>query len=212
MNEIIIHSCIGVMMTKSFSNNEKEFIRSSLIKHGKDLFTKYGLKRTGITELTKAAGISQGSFYVFFNSKEELYFEILEMEEEKLADTLRDLFNSEKLTKTSFRKFLSEYFILVHGNPFIENLIKHKEYELVMRKLPDDKKNKHLQNESIFLKSMITPLMEDGSLKMVKPEILSGLFHALFLLQLHKKEIGTGIFPEIMELIIDLLTEGLVMK
>lgn len=199
-------------MARSFSDREKELIRSSLIEEGRAFFAKYGLKGTGIGDLTQAAGISQGSFYVFFHSKEELYFEILEMEEEKLAATLRNLFYSEKLTKKSLKNFMSRYVELVHENPLIENLIERKEYELLMRKLPESKRQKHLQNEVYVFSNITSPLLKEGRLRQVKPEVLSGLFHALFLLHLHKKEIGEEIFPQIMELMMDLLSEGLVIR
>ena len=44
------------------------------------------------------------------------------------------------------------------------------------------------------------------------PKLLSGLFHGLFLLNLHKKEIGEDIFPEIMALLTDMIACGLVNK
>ena len=74
-------------MSRSFSDQEKNMIRTVLLEKGRELFARHGLKKTAVGELTAAAGIAQGSFYVFFNSKEELYFEILEMEEAKLSHT-----------------------------------------------------------------------------------------------------------------------------
>ncbi|MGB9202198.1 TetR/AcrR family transcriptional regulator, partial [Methanobacterium sp.] len=73
-------------MPKTFTDKEKEIIRKTLISQGKILFSKYGLKKTSITELTNIAGIAQGTFYNFFESKEELYFEILEQEESHSAE------------------------------------------------------------------------------------------------------------------------------
>ena len=63
-------------MPKTFTEKEKQIIRNTLIQKGKDLFSIYGLNKTSINELTNAARIAHGTFYNFFNSKEELYLEI----------------------------------------------------------------------------------------------------------------------------------------
>lgn len=199
-------------MTKSFSDNERSDITEKLLIKGREYFEKYGLKRTSIGDLTKAAGISQGSFYSFFNSKEELYFEILEDEEKKLAVYFTDSIPSKNLTKDSFRKILNDYFQVVHGNQIIANLITQNEYALLMRKLPEDKRKQHLENESWIVNSIIRPIIDSGIVRDVNPDALSALFHGIFLLQMHKNDIGEIIFPEVMELITDLLVDGLLIN
>ncbi|UAL26941.1 TetR/AcrR family transcriptional regulator [Bacillus paralicheniformis] len=75
-----------------FTEKEKEAIRSALVQSGRELFAQLGLKKTSVGELTASAGIAQGSFYTFFNSKEELYFEILQEEEKRSAPSLKHHF------------------------------------------------------------------------------------------------------------------------
>ena len=60
-------------MPKAFSEEEKARIRERLLEAGRKRFTRYGLKKTTIEELAGAARIAKGSFYLFFDSKEELY-------------------------------------------------------------------------------------------------------------------------------------------
>ncbi|MCY8267901.1 TetR/AcrR family transcriptional regulator, partial [Bacillus haynesii] len=76
-----------------FTEKEKEAIRSALVQSGRELFAKLGLKKTSVGELTASAGIAQGSFYTFFDSKEELYFEILQQEEQKIRSQLEASFS-----------------------------------------------------------------------------------------------------------------------
>jgi AcrR family transcriptional regulator len=199
-------------LAKEFGKDEKEMIRTALIEAGRELFSRYGLKRTGIGELTKAAGIAQGSFYIFFGSKEELYFEILEDEEKKIAGILEDMLDSAEITKSGFKIFMKKYFEIVHTNPFLENLIQKSEYERLMRKLPEEKRRKHLQGESELIDGAIKRLREQERIKNVDPEVLAGLYHALFLLRLHVKDIGEEVFPKVMDLITELMAEGLIIK
>ncbi|MCJ8012272.1 TetR/AcrR family transcriptional regulator [Paenibacillus sp. KQZ6P-2] len=71
-------------MPKGLNEYEKQEITNSLIEQGKILFSELGFQKTSINEITKKVGIAPGTFYKFYNSKEELYFEILEREEDQL--------------------------------------------------------------------------------------------------------------------------------
>lgn len=64
-------------MARSFSEREKENIRKSLIDICKQNWTQYGYKKTSVDEICKQAGISKGAFYLFFESKEALFCEVL---------------------------------------------------------------------------------------------------------------------------------------
>ena len=64
-------------MARSFSEREKENIRKSLMDICKQNWTQYGYKKTSFDEICKQAGISKGAFYLFFESKEALFCEVL---------------------------------------------------------------------------------------------------------------------------------------
>ncbi len=68
-------------MPKGFTEYEKELIRKRLLEQGQRLFSAYGLKKTNIEEIAKAAGISKGAFYNFYESKEALFMEVIEQAE-----------------------------------------------------------------------------------------------------------------------------------
>lgn len=64
-------------MARSFSEREKENIRKSLMDICKQNWIQYGYKKTSVDEICKQAGISKGAFYLFFESKEALFCEVL---------------------------------------------------------------------------------------------------------------------------------------
>jgi len=198
-------------MTKAFSDREKELIRKRLIEEGKELFARYGLRKTGVGDLTKAAGIAQGSFYNFFPSKEELYFEIIEQEEEQIKEKLLSTHKvGENITRRSLRAFLTEAFKLIDESTLIKKLMNGEEYELMIRKLPEERIAKHIKSDSDILAPMLGIWHKKGVLIDRKPEVISGLFRGVFILSLHKKEIGEDIFPEVMELLIESIARSIV--
>lgn len=198
-------------MVRGFSEREKEVIRDLLIEKGKELFGIYGLKKTSIKDLTKAAGIAQGSFYKFFNSKEELYFEILQKEEEEIhQNLLGGVLTSNQITREAFQRLLQESFRIVDQNPIIRNLYSEEDYTILLRKLPEEKIKEHIMKDSSILIPLIEEWQRAGIMLKRDPEVIASLLRALFTITLHKKEIGLEIFDETMDLMIELVCNGLI--
>jgi len=199
-------------MPKAFSEEEKDIINNKLIEAGKDLFARFGLKKTGIKDITEAVGISQGSFYSFYSSKEELYFAILESEEEKIQEEILEsnIFTGE-ITAESFKEFLIKGFQLVDNNKMLKRLYQDQgEYQQIVRKLPVERIEGHIENDTEKLMPIITSLQKKEKIIERDPEVISGLLRSLFLLSLHKEEIGEDIYPETIELLIELISRGLI--
>src|SRR5690606_22507054 len=92
---------------KKFSEQEKERIRAKLLEAGLSLFGRLGLQKTSVEQLTRAAGISQGAFYLFYASKEELMFEIMELEEAGIRERMFAKYgDGAPLTADVLRNFL----------------------------------------------------------------------------------------------------------
>ena len=62
----------------AFSEEENRNIREALFAEAKARAMTVGTRKTSVEELTNAVGISKGSFYKFYDSKELLFFVVLE--------------------------------------------------------------------------------------------------------------------------------------
>lgn len=60
----------------AFDDHDRKRIREALIETGRERFARYGLRKTTIADLTEPAGITTGTFYRFFDSKEELFWTV----------------------------------------------------------------------------------------------------------------------------------------
>jgi len=65
-------------MASAFSPTERETIDALLIKAAKHFAAAVGIRKTTLEQLTRQAGISKSAFYKFYESKEHLFFRILE--------------------------------------------------------------------------------------------------------------------------------------
>ena len=62
----------------AFTDYETEQLRRALQKETRHCAVTLGMKKTSMDQLTKAVGIAKGSFYKFYESKEMLFFAVLE--------------------------------------------------------------------------------------------------------------------------------------
>lgn len=61
-----------VPIRRSLRDQQKELIRTTLIEVGMDLLQSQGLAETTVEQITRAAGVSKGTFYNYFETKEDL--------------------------------------------------------------------------------------------------------------------------------------------
>jgi TetR/AcrR family transcriptional regulator, transcriptional repressor for nem operon len=81
-------------------NNTKQHI----LKVSFRLFLQKNFKEVTMQEIVKETGLSKGAFYHYFNSKEALFFEVVE--NFYLSEEIN---NYDKLDKTSLKKFYLSY-------------------------------------------------------------------------------------------------------
>ena len=83
-------------MARSFTEREKENIKRSLLETCKQSWTQYGYKKTSVDELCRQVGISKGAFYLFFESKESLFCEVLCSVQEQICHAALEVIEEHK--------------------------------------------------------------------------------------------------------------------
>ena len=95
------------MARKAYSEQEREYIRESLLTSVIQCIVDRGLIHTSIDVLCRKAGISKTFFYTFFSSKEELVLEALRYQQPKLLQYAQQLMDDPALSwRESVRTFL----------------------------------------------------------------------------------------------------------
>ncbi len=198
-------------MSPQFNDKEKQSIREALLAAGKDLFAKFGLKKTNIDDLTHRAGIAKGSFYRFFQSKEELYFDIFLIKEKKLRENLFT-HTGTAVTPEHFKTLLFKGFSKIWRDPILRRLYTTDEYKLLLRKLPKEKIRQHTDQDVDFLLPLILKWQKEKRMVDIKPDLIVSALRSIFILGLHKDEIGKEYFEDTIKLLIDLVVNGLFLR
>jgi AcrR family transcriptional regulator len=192
-------------MPKAFSEHEKEALRTQLREKGKKLFEKQGVKKTSVDELTEAVGISKGAFYLFYESKEELFLEILEQLEQEIQSQILDFTIEPKTnTKKSVSDLLKAFLLTRDTYPLLKNFGK-AEFEYLLRKVPAEWAMKHANQDEEFIKQFMKKIKREGIAVKPSPRVVSNLIKTLFFVGLYMEELGQEAYEETLEVLIEMV-------
>ena len=198
-------------MPKAWSEREKGLIKAAMRSEGRKLFEKFGLQKTTVDEIARAAMISKGAFYFFYRSKEELFFDILESLESEYKGAKNrngNIISPGKFNREGFKNFLEE--LMSHpGRSTYFQRDKSGDYEYLLRKIPEENFNKHIKRDFSDMEILFTSWMDSGFIKRVDVKALSGVLLSLFYLVMHRDDIGVD-FSSTEELLIDMIAGYLV--
>ena len=198
-------------MPRAFTAVEKETIRARLLQAGRDCFTRYGLNKTTIEDLTGPAGIAKASFYLFFDSKDALYVQI--MFDEMPAMMTRMAAASYETTDDTREALVLLMKAVVHEietNPFSKTIIDNPDELLRM--------GQALDFDDILerAQSLFVPIAQWFMEKQAAGEIVDGdpqeLIYALGLIKLlpvNRDRIPEPLYAKMFELIPQVIADGL---
>ena len=197
-------------MPTKFSEQEQKWIREKLMNQSRKLFSRYSFSKTSVKEITEAAGISKGAFYSFFDSKAELYYYVVEAEAQKIREKAKNILTGKNgNAKDQIRKFMHFLLNRVENNNLTRRLFEENEFEKVVQKLGPDKMDQHRQFSVDSFVPIFRKWQEKGEIIEGDPEVLLGVIRAVFAVALHKEEIGEDIFPEVMDKLIEFVSQGI---
>ncbi len=182
-------------MPKTFTQEERNYIKRRLLEEGRVCLAQYGIRKTTVDELVKRVNIPKGTFYLFYQSKEMLFFDVLCIIHNELHNTLLERIKSldeeknvDALTDLLFGLYKQLDPILLHL------LIDNGEIELLIRKLPAEIVAQHTQQDNLSVEKLLA--IFPGKYNEQDIKIFSAVLRAIFCSILHKREIGEDIFDD----------------
>src|SRR6266567_2956747 len=74
--------------------------RARLLEAAKEIFEENGFLEARISDIAERAGLSHGSFYHYFDSKEEIFREVAEAVDERLSEPLGSVIHASGSSET----------------------------------------------------------------------------------------------------------------
>lgn len=192
-------------MPKAFTDQEKEWIRTRLLEQGYNLFAAYGLKKTNIEELAQAAGISKGAFYLFYESKEALFMDVIELAEGRFRqEILATIDQPGTSPRARLVAILKKAFDLAQSMPILQ-FVTGGDFDLLSRRVPPEKMQDHLASDRLFMEELIDRCKRAGIPIQISVEQLSGLLYALVLVILHRDDFGQNYLRGTLDVLLELI-------
>ncbi|MCR4427202.1 MAG: TetR/AcrR family transcriptional regulator [Firmicutes bacterium] len=193
-------------MPRPFTEKERESIRLRLLNAAEECWSRHGIKRTTVDELALMAGISKGSFYLFYESKELLFLDVIErIERETKQAFFSALSMPGKTKKETFMNAVDRVYATVRKAPWLLSL-QSGDYEALARNLPSDRIVRHVQVDESDVASMLAALGVDSHLDI---KVVAGALRAVFFTLLHRREIGEEHFDAVYRMLLEGLSHQL---
>ncbi len=147
-------------MKSEISDLHHDPIRASIIDAARDLFARYGYKKTTMEDIAMVLRKGKSSLYYYFKNKEDIFQVVLETEESILFSRLESVVTSVASPKEKFVEYVN---VRMHTIIKLENYVRtlkdelYGGYEFIERL-----KGKSEKKESEFLLSILKEGLEKG--------------------------------------------------
>ncbi|MCB9761203.1 MAG: TetR/AcrR family transcriptional regulator [Alphaproteobacteria bacterium] len=194
-------------MPKAFTDDEREAIRARLRLAARELVPTLGVRRTRVSELARAAGISKGAFYLFYASKEALLVEVLlEDEAAARAEVTATLDGVDR--QEAIATLVHLWFSAVQRYPVLQVLAQPGEMDALLGVLPPETLAEALADDDRFFLGLLAPLQAEGWLDGVDLATVVRLPRVAFALHQSRALVGEDRF----EAVSALLAESLALR
>lgn len=194
-----------------FSETEKELIKSNMMQEAHQLFIHKGLKNTSLEELTSAVSVAKSSFYVFFESKEQLYLDLLVREGEAIEQEVWPKVSREEGLREAIIVYLREMSFALDTHILTRRLItKLEEYQLVSRKLNAAYSATENLRSIVPLIEFIQKYKELDQLIDEEVDVIAAVFRACLTMVIHRKDVGEEVYPRVQDILFSAVANELV--
>jgi AcrR family transcriptional regulator len=198
-----------VAMPRGFSENQKNFLQEKLISSAFEALSHSGIRKTLVGDLAKSAGISTGAFYLFFPSKEALFFAVYERIEEGLkTDFSNHLEACTEISKPVIKDLLKQL-LLSEKMRSLMLLMQKEELAYMIRGINPKIVETHLQKDIAFMNSTVENLSQRGVRITGDVNLILSFLQALFVLYAARDEIG-DYTPQIVDAFVDTFIEKII--
>lgn len=102
--------------------------RQKLIDAAEEVFGRDGFHRAGIVDITRTAGVGQGTFYLYFPSKEAIFVELVRQMGHDMRRRLREAASRAPTRAEAEREGLRAFFEFVGRHPGMYRIVRECEF------------------------------------------------------------------------------------
>ncbi|QGU95407.1 TetR family transcriptional regulator [Clostridium bovifaecis] len=187
-----------------FTELEKEKIREELLEAAYGFFIDKGFKSTSLEDITSSVGIAKSSFYLFFESKEKLYMELLAHEGEQIEKQVWPKVIATEDISSAIKMYLNKMTLELESKILTQRLVYDlKEYKLVSRKLNPEYVGSQNLRSIIPLMKFIKSRQDSKEIIDEDPGVIAGVLRSALLIGSQKGDLQQYNYERIRELLFE---------
>jgi AcrR family transcriptional regulator len=192
-------------MPKAFSETDRQRIRAKLIRAGQNLINRMGLRRFSVDDAVREAGISKGSFYSFFPSREDFILSVFEAWETEYRGTLiREVNESKGTARQRIERFFLGAFAILEREPGLAQM-NGREIQAIIERLPPERLKAHQDADNRVLGETFGAWIKEGLFSADLRDAMRGLVPMLFSIVIHRDDFPPGTYQPAVKLVCEAL-------
>lgn len=198
------------MSPRAFSDADRAAVRARLLAAATVHFARYGYRGASVAAIAAECGIGKGTVYLFSPSKAELFVEALREVEgrmrARLVEEMRSPFPTPRERVRHFLRFQAE---ALREHPLLRVLLDPGEAAALMGDLRPERLDALRADDDAFYAALAEGWASTGEVPGADPRMVAALPRALLALLLQREMIGADVFPALLDLVVDALSDRL---
>ncbi|WP_158442479.1 TetR/AcrR family transcriptional regulator [Paenibacillus sp. JCM 10914] len=159
----------AVPMPKIISEHERAKTKNAIFENTRKLIcTNNGIKNITVDDIVKLVGMGKGSFYSYYNSKEECLYDVIKKWETALFEQFETIMKTEMMQREKITMFIRERYL---SEDSISRYVSPTDMEILLRKLPPE----FSEAENEKSKNNMADSMKMFNINIVQMEVLGAL-------------------------------------
>ncbi len=156
-------------MEDMFLNTGKDEVREQVIQAARQIFARYGYKKTALDDIAKESRKGKSTIYYYFKSKDDIFKAVIDAEAEirrkTIEDQIREIDDPKQKLKTYIYVRMRTLKMVVNYYEAIKNDLLDQLYFV------DNLRTEHFEAEIDLIKNMFLEGIEKGEYTIQNPEL-----------------------------------------
>ncbi len=185
-------------MAKGFTPQEQDIIRVKLKEAAWACAGSVGMRKTTVEQLARAADISKGAFYRFYDSKELLFFQILEELHTKIYQAAADALQKQEDSAPAQRAAAAVLTACQVAEEAGMMGFLEQDVAYLLRRIPEEVQREHYHSDEVHVREL---LESAGLTPRGGVALAAAVVRGLMLTISHRHEIG-ALYPQVLETLV----------
>ncbi|MCW3488810.1 TetR/AcrR family transcriptional regulator [Dethiobacter alkaliphilus] len=186
--------------------------KADIFVNARELFAAKGFKDTSISDITKKTGIAVGSFYKFYGAKEEVFLDVFMAESEQLKKDIMAEVDLDDEPVAVIKEATAKMFVAIRENPILREWYSRDVYAKLEKYIYEEDGADKWEDEYSYnmFTGIIKKWQQEGKFRTdIDSDMILAIFNTFQYIDMHKEEIGSQYFPQLMEYMVAFIVKGL---